>query len=215
MWHRLNHLMAPARDGTIRLAAIAILAITLPGRAAEGPESVDPVTEDRHKFGVQLGGGYGRISTDAGSGVFGGTSSTPDDFTVGFAVSADYSYRKDEKVAVDAFLNGWVGALDGDMGNEDWSFGIIGGGFRWYPMGNDLFLRGGFGGGGVNAMLPDAPEGTTSEFSDFGFGVLATVGYDMSVAADFTAGPRVELVALDVGDGVNAVSVNALFAFAW
>jgi opacity protein-like surface antigen len=195
------------------LAVVAVLLIAVPLLAADtSPE----VFFDRHKFGLQIGGGYARVKTGEDSGVFGETSSTPDDFSVGMSFGIDYGYRTTEELSLEAFLSTWTGTLSGELGNETWTVSVIGGGLRWRPMGRGFYVRGGFGASVVVATLDDEQgHDEKSEFTDYGFGVEGAMGYDFAVTGDFTAGPRLEVIALDVGDGVTSVATNMLFCFTW
>jgi hypothetical protein len=87
---------------------------------------------------------------------------------------------------------------------------------RYRPSGNGFYLRGGFGAGFALASVDDPQsDESASDYTDVGFGGMASIGYDFAIAADFTAGPRLEAFALDVGDGVTATAIGALFVFNW
>ncbi len=195
---------------TIWLVAIALMAMTLPSLALD---AVGGEPFDRHKFGIMFGGGYGRVSIGE-AGVFGETSSTPDEFSMGMAFAFEYAYRTDKRFSVEGFATMWMGTLNGDLGNEDWIVSVIGGGFRWRPTGEGFYFRGGFGASVVSASLVDPQSDEyESEYTDVGLGVVGTLGYDVRIARTFAAGPRIEAIAVDVGEGVTATAVNLLFTF--
>jgi hypothetical protein len=209
---------ATSRKGALRsfltaliIAGAAVLSVSTSAHA-EGEDSEG----SRTRFGFLAGAGYARIQTGDESGVFGETSSTPDDFTVGASLAFDFSYRLQPGTHVELYLNGWLGTLSGELGNEEWYYSTFGGAVRWYPSGQNLYLRGGFGFGGISATLQDSQDtdGGT-EFSDYGLGLLGSVGFDIRVTEGFVTGPRVDVVFLDVGEGVKALGVNVLFAFYW
>lgn len=200
---------------TIAFVTAAVLISAAPSLAEDGVTDEVAAEEefDRHRYGIMFGGGYGRISIGE-EGVFGETSSTPDDYTMGMAFAFEYAYRIDTQISVDGFLTTWMGTLSGDLGNEDWNVAVIGGGFRWRPTGGGFYLRGGLGASFVSANLVD-PQSDDYEpdYMDVGLGVVGSLGYDVRVARTFAAGPRVEVIALDVGDGVTAMVTSLFFTF--
>jgi hypothetical protein len=192
------------------IAALLIVATAAPALA------VEPVEEpqfDRHRIQIGFGGGYGKVSVDE-TGVFAETSSTPNDFTMGMAFVLEYAYRINPDVSVGAFVTGWMGALDGELGNEDWSPSVLGGAFQYRPGGKGFYLKGGFGACYVMASVDDPKsEEPLEDYSDYGFGVVAALGYDVNITPNYAAGPRLEFQAMDVGEGVTAVSSSLLFMF--
>ena len=203
------------------LIGVLLLAVVFPAqvtRATEPPDTEQP-TFDRHKFGVSIGGGYGRIAIGEG-GVFGETYSTPDDFEVGMGFGFEYAYRMTPETSVEGFLSTWSGTLSGAEGgsrwNETWSASVLGGAMRYRPMGREFYLRAGFGAAFVLATLDDPEsEDSAADYTDLGFGGVGSVGYDFAITGDLTAGPRLEAIALDVGGGVTAITVTAMFSFSW
>lgn len=199
----------------ILTVVFVLVAMALPSLAVEPVAEAEPVAEqfDRHRLGIMFGGGYGKVSIGE-AGVFAETSSTPDDFTMGMAFAFEYAYRIDPQVSVEGFVTTWMGTLNGDLGNEDWIVSVIGGGFRWRPTGEGFYLRGGFGASIVSANLVD-PESDEyeSEYVDYGLGLVATVGYDVRIARTFAAGPRLEVMAVDVGEGVTSMVSSLMFTF--
>ena len=83
--------------------------------------------------------------------------------------------------------------------------GLLAGGFRWYPTGEGFYTRGGFGAGTVTATLKDPEDDAETEYDDYGLGLLAGVGYDVSITERFSTGPRVDVVLPAVDDGLLAV----------
>lgn len=192
-------------------AALVLLAIVRPAFGAfpleEEPEF------DRHRIQIGVGGGYGKISVNE-VGVFSETSSTPDDFTIGMALLFEYAYRVNPEVSVGGFISGWMGALDGDLGNEEWTPTVIGGAFQYRPGGKGFYLKGGFGGSFVMAAIDDPDsDDPLEDYTDYGFGVVGGMGYDIDIGRTFAAGPRLEVMAMDVGDGVTALVGSLLFTF--
>jgi hypothetical protein len=168
---------------------------------------------DRHKVTVGVGGGYGKVSVDE-DGVFSETSSTPDDFSIGLAMAFEYAYRLNPQLSIGAYLSGWMGALDGELGNEDWIVTSFGGAFQYRPTGDGFYLKGGFGACGVTASIDDPEsEDPLEDYSDYGFGVVGAIGYDIYITPNYAAGPRLEVQAVDVGGGVTAISSSLLFTF--
>ena len=168
---------------------------------------------DRHRMTIGFGGGYGKVSV-GNEGVFAETSSTPDDFTVGMSFLFEYSYRMSREVSVGGLVSGWMGALDGELGNEEWTPTLLGGAFRFTPGGKGFYLEGGFGASFVMAQIDDPEsEEPLEDYSDYGFGVIGGIGYDMEIGTNFAAGPRLEFMAMDVGEGVTALTSSLLFTF--
>ena len=210
------------------LVVVALSALAVEQAAAEeAAADVEPVATsapmagtaptaegfDRHRMAVMFGGGYSSVSIGE-EGVFSETSSTPDDFTMGMAAAIEYAYRIDRQLSVDGFATMWMGTLDGDLGNEDWVVSVIGGGFRWRPTGEGFYLRGGFGASIVTSSLVDPQSDEyESEYMDLGFGAAASLGYDVRIARTFAAGPRLETLFVDVGDGVTALATSLMFTF--
>jgi hypothetical protein len=132
----------------------------------------------------------------------------------------EYGYRMTPQTSLEGFLATWSGTLSGEEGgsswNETWTASVLGGAMRYRPTGDGFYLRAGFGAAFVLASLDD-PESddSASDYTDLGFGGVASVGYDFAIAGDFAAGPRLEAFALDVGGGVTATAINAMFAFTW
>lgn len=213
---------SPSTDGhgrrcirflTVPLIAATVLVMALPSFAVTAQYEG---RFDRHEFAILIGGGYGRIAAGGESGVFAETSSTPDDVTAGMAFAIEYAYRSNRRLSLEAFLTNWRGTLAGELGNETWAISVIGGGIRWRPTGGGFYVRGGFGASAVMASLEDAGgDVERSDYTDYGIGAVGSLGYDFAVAGDFCAGPRLEVITLDVGDGVTASTLNALFAFTW
>ncbi len=190
------------------------LSLLLPVSAAATGET-DP-DGDRVHFSLGIGAGYAQISTGSDTGVFSETATTPDDFTVGMAFALDLGYRTDRNDYVEFIFSMWNGSLAGELGNEDWYTFSFAGAYRWYPTGEGLYLRAGFGTGLITAELTSLAEGDeVPSFNDYGLALLGAVGYDISVTERFEAGPRLDASFLDVGDGVNALVVNGYFTFNW
>jgi len=200
--------------------ALLVLAIVAPAHAMRGvaPPGGEP-TFDRHRIGFSLGGGYGKVAIGEG-GVFGDTYSTPDDFEVGMGVGMEYAYRMTTQTSIEGFLSIWSGTLNGETEdaswNETWTASVLGGAMRYRPTGEGFYLRAGFGAAFVLASLDDPEsEESAADHTDLGFGGVGSIGYDFAIAGDFTAGPRLEAFALDVGGGVTATALNAMFTFTW
>ena len=195
------------------IAALVLFTMVLPAFGGTYPVGEEAHTFDRHRATVGFGGGYGKISIDE-AGVFSETSSTPDDFSMGMAFAFDYAYRLNPNVAIGGFATAWMGALDGDLGNEDWIVSTFGGSFWFRPAGEGFYLKGGFGACTVLATIDDPKsEEPLEDYSDYGFGAVGAVGYDITISPNFAAGPRLEFQAMDVGGGVTAVSSTLLFTF--
>lgn len=192
------------------IVAALIVAMAVPALAVE-TQGEPPF--DRHRIQIGFGGGYGKVSVDE-TGVFAETSSTPNDFTMGMAFLIEYAYRLNPDVSIGAFLTGWMGALDGELGNEDWSPAVLGGAFQYRPGGGGFYLKGGFGASYVVASIDDPEsEEPLEDYSDYGFGVVGALGYDVAITPNYAAGPRLEVQAMDVGGGVTAISSSLLFTF--
>jgi hypothetical protein len=196
----------------MRTSIVVLVLLALAGTALAMQAAPEPQF-DRHRILIGFGGGYGKISV-GDEGVFGETSSTPDDFNVGMAFAIEYAYRIDPTISVGGFVSGWVGTLDGDLGNEEWTPTVLGGAFQYRPGGNGFYLKGGFGAAFVMASIDDPQsEDPLEDYSDYGFGAVAALGYDIEITPNYAAGPRLEFQAMDVGGGVTAVSSALLFTF--
>jgi hypothetical protein len=197
------------------IMALVVLVVTAQAFAITAGEVKGEGSEefDRHKAVFGVGGGYGKVSVDD-EGVFSETSSTPDDFTMGVSLVFDYYYRINPQVSVGAYVSVWMGALEGDLGNEDWIVMNFGGQFQWRPTGEGFYLKGGFGACNVTASIDDpTSEESLEDYSDYGFGAVGALGYDIRITPNYAAGPRLEVQALDVGSGVTALSSSLLFTF--
>ena len=107
-----------------------------------------------------------------------------------------------------------MGALDGDLGNEDWMVSVFGGAFQYRPAGKGLYFKAGFGAASVIASIDDpGSDESLEDYSDYGFGAVGAVGYDVKISNNYAAGPRFEVQAMDVGGGVKAISSSLLFTF--
>lgn len=206
-----THAGANARRLVLTVVCLATVAMSA---VAFAQDPTDPEVR-RLNLGLNGGAGYGRISTSEETGVFGETTSTPDDFTVGMAFGFEAAYLAKRNVFVEFVATGWTGTIEGALGGEDWSFGLFAGGFRWYPTGEGFYARGGFGGGVVTATLTDPDDGTEIDFDDYGLGLIGGVGYDVAITERFSVGPRADVIFVDVGDNVRALGVNMNFAANW
>ena len=133
---------------------------------------------------------------------------------MGMALAFDYAYRINPQVSVGAFVSGWMGALEGDLGNEDWMVSVFGCAFQYRPTGEGLYFKAGFGACSVIASIDDPEsEEALEDYSDYGFGAVGGVGYDVRISNNYAAGPRLEVQAVDVGGGVKSVTSSLLFTF--
>jgi hypothetical protein len=197
------------------LAITALVVTSLPASAQKPMR----LAFDRHRVGIQIGGGYASIKTDEDSDVFSDQRTTPDDFTPGMSLGLDYGYRLDEKLSLEAFVSTWNGTVNGDLGHEAWSVNLLGGAVRWRPTGQGLYFRGGFGAGMITGSLSGDrhhEDVFDDEYNEYGIGIEAAAGYDFFLTPnDFASGPRLEVIAIDVGEGVTATATNLLFCFTW
>jgi hypothetical protein len=197
------------RQACFALVLFSVILAVVPASAQNELDSFD-----RTKFGLELGTGYHRFST--GTGVFGDSVSTTDEFGVGIAFAAEFIYRTGINVHIELFGEGWLGSVKSAGQTQDWDTFIFGGALRWYPRTSGFFIRGGFGGGVITGTLKD-PSGTkdSAEFEDIGLMLTAGLGWEIGVTDRFASGPRVSAVFIDVGENVSSFGINLFWSFTW